>query len=269
MLDLAARVSAEVRDPARARRRSARAAGLPLRPEATSLRRSIGPRTGRRTPWRPGRALLGAVAAPERPVVLALHPGTRAALDAGGVCPSRRVVVDRAAGLSIVAGAAAPRRRRADRFGRRSARVGLAGRSVPGSPNDDRMGRDRRRRRQLGRPRRASTARPPCASSPSAPPSDFGAPRRRPERAANLHLGGARARPNGSPTHCAARFLPGGDRRDQATPRRPICMIVHAYYEEDARVRREAETLVAAGWEVDVFGLRRPGEERPRASWPA
>jgi glycosyltransferase involved in cell wall biosynthesis len=46
-----------------------------------------------------------------------------------------------------------------------------------------------------------------------------------------------------------------------ATPRRPICMIVHAYYEEDSRVRREAETLVAAGWEVDVFGLRRPGEE--------
>jgi glycosyltransferase involved in cell wall biosynthesis len=46
-----------------------------------------------------------------------------------------------------------------------------------------------------------------------------------------------------------------------AAPRRPICMIVHAYYEEDARVRREAETLVAAGWEVDVFGLRRPGEE--------
>lgn len=44
-------------------------------------------------------------------------------------------------------------------------------------------------------------------------------------------------------------------------PRRPICMIVHAYYEEDARVRREAETLVAAGWGVDVFALRRPGEE--------
>jgi glycosyltransferase involved in cell wall biosynthesis len=43
--------------------------------------------------------------------------------------------------------------------------------------------------------------------------------------------------------------------------RHPVCMIVHAYYEEDPRVRREAETLVAAGWEVDVFGLRRPGEE--------
>jgi len=45
-----------------------------------------------------------------------------------------------------------------------------------------------------------------------------------------------------------------------AVPRRPVCMIVHAYYEEDPRVRREAETLVAAGWEVDVYGLRRPGE---------
>jgi glycosyltransferase involved in cell wall biosynthesis len=45
-----------------------------------------------------------------------------------------------------------------------------------------------------------------------------------------------------------------------STSRRPICMIVHAYYEEDPRVRREAESLVAAGWEVDVFGLRRPGE---------
>jgi glycosyltransferase involved in cell wall biosynthesis len=39
-------------------------------------------------------------------------------------------------------------------------------------------------------------------------------------------------------------------------------MIVHAYYEEDPRVRREAESLVAAGWEVDVIGLRRPGETR-------
>jgi len=44
-------------------------------------------------------------------------------------------------------------------------------------------------------------------------------------------------------------------------PRRPICMIVHAYYEEDPRVRRQAEALLAAGWEVDVYGLRRPGEK--------
>jgi len=42
--------------------------------------------------------------------------------------------------------------------------------------------------------------------------------------------------------------------------RRPIAMLVHSYYEEDPRVRRQAETLVAAGRPVDVFSLRRPGD---------
>jgi glycosyltransferase involved in cell wall biosynthesis len=37
-------------------------------------------------------------------------------------------------------------------------------------------------------------------------------------------------------------------------------MIVHAYYEEDPRVRREAESLVARGRPVDVFSLRRDGD---------
>jgi glycosyltransferase involved in cell wall biosynthesis len=37
-------------------------------------------------------------------------------------------------------------------------------------------------------------------------------------------------------------------------------MLTHSYYEEDARVRRAAETLVLAGYAVDVFGLRPPGE---------
>ncbi len=37
-------------------------------------------------------------------------------------------------------------------------------------------------------------------------------------------------------------------------------MIVHSYYDEDPRVRREAESLVAAGRVVIVIGLRRPGE---------
>jgi glycosyltransferase involved in cell wall biosynthesis len=41
---------------------------------------------------------------------------------------------------------------------------------------------------------------------------------------------------------------------------RPIAMLVHSYYEEDPRVRREAEALVAAGHEVDVFSLCRPGD---------
>ena len=39
-------------------------------------------------------------------------------------------------------------------------------------------------------------------------------------------------------------------------------MLVHAYYDEDPRVRREAESLVAAGRPVDVFGLRREGDAR-------
>jgi glycosyltransferase involved in cell wall biosynthesis len=38
-------------------------------------------------------------------------------------------------------------------------------------------------------------------------------------------------------------------------------MIVHSYYDEDPRVRREAESLVAAGRPVHVLGLRRPGDE--------
>lgn len=40
--------------------------------------------------------------------------------------------------------------------------------------------------------------------------------------------------------------------------RRPVAMLTHSYYEEDPRVRREAESLVAAGRRVDVFALRRP-----------
>lgn len=36
-------------------------------------------------------------------------------------------------------------------------------------------------------------------------------------------------------------------------------MIVHSYYEEDPRVRREAESLVGAGRPVVVLGLRAPG----------
>jgi glycosyltransferase involved in cell wall biosynthesis len=37
-------------------------------------------------------------------------------------------------------------------------------------------------------------------------------------------------------------------------------MVTHSYYEEDPRVRREAEALAAAGRQVDVFALRRPDD---------
>ena len=42
---------------------------------------------------------------------------------------------------------------------------------------------------------------------------------------------------------------------------RPVLMIVHSYYDEDPRVRREAEAVVASGRPVLVLGLRRPGED--------
>jgi glycosyltransferase involved in cell wall biosynthesis len=45
------------------------------------------------------------------------------------------------------------------------------------------------------------------------------------------------------------------------TPRR-IAMLTHSYYEEDPRVRREAETLADAGHQVEVFALRRPTDPR-------
>ncbi len=42
------------------------------------------------------------------------------------------------------------------------------------------------------------------------------------------------------------------------TPTR-ILVVTHSYYEEDPRVRREGEALVAAGMSVDVLGLRKQG----------
>lgn len=84
MLDLAARISGEIRDPA------------VLGPIGDSLGLRLLPgqflfatvhRAGNREPatmaaWT---SLLGAAATPDRPVVLALHPGTRAALAAAGI----------------------------------------------------------------------------------------------------------------------------------------------------------------------------------------
>jgi glycosyltransferase involved in cell wall biosynthesis len=43
---------------------------------------------------------------------------------------------------------------------------------------------------------------------------------------------------------------------------RRVLMIVHSYYDEDPRVRREAEALVAAGRPVTVIGLRREHDDR-------
>ena len=53
----------------------------------------------------------------------------------------------------------------------------------------------------------------------------------------------------------------GADRadRDDGGAKRAVLMIVHSYYEEDPRVRREAESILGSGRPVVVLGLRRDG----------
>ncbi len=132
-------------------------------------------------------------------------------------------------------GDAAPR---SPRMGRRDRRRHRALRHRLGAGLRRRRSR-RRHRRLLARPRRPT---PPGA-----------APRgRMVER--QLSAGSA----GRSRTTASARTHRGTTA--SAPPRRrPVLMIVHSHYDEDPRVRREAESLVAAGRPVVVLGLRLPG----------
>ena len=136
--------------------------------------------------------------------------------------------------------------------------------------------------RTSGRPTRSTSTPtrwiwPPCASRPTGSSS-------RPTRSSGWSIGLEReparrcaSRPatwstGSSRPRTAPRltFSPGwkrsrgaesmADHDDRAVRIRPACMIVHSYYEEDPRVRREAEALVARGRPVDVIALRRPGD---------
>jgi UDP-N-acetylglucosamine 2-epimerase len=89
MQDLAARVAAGVRDPA-----ALAATGLGLAPGGylfATVHRADNRRPAAMAAWA---EVLGAVATAERPVILALHPGTNAALDeaAIGLPPTVRVI---------------------------------------------------------------------------------------------------------------------------------------------------------------------------------
>jgi UDP-N-acetylglucosamine 2-epimerase len=94
MLDLAARVSGELRDAAVLGPISARL-GVSLAPGRflfATVHRAENRDPAAMARWS---ALLGAVAAPDRPVLLALHPGTRASLGAAGiVLPTGVVIVE-------------------------------------------------------------------------------------------------------------------------------------------------------------------------------
>jgi UDP-GlcNAc3NAcA epimerase len=92
MLDLAARVSADVKDPAVLAPIAAR---LNLALETgrflfATVHRAENRSTAAMTAWT---SILGAVATADRPVVLALHPGTRVALDTAGIALPRNVIV--------------------------------------------------------------------------------------------------------------------------------------------------------------------------------
>ncbi len=92
MLDLAARVSAEVRDPSALSAVAARL-GLSLAPGRylfATVHRAENRHPAAIAAWS---ALLGDLARSDRPVVLALHPGTAAALEAAGVSLPPNVVV--------------------------------------------------------------------------------------------------------------------------------------------------------------------------------
>ena len=94
MFDLAARVSREIRDPGVLAPIAARL-GLPLAPGRFLFATVHRAENRDRVAMARWCELLGAAAAPDRPVVLALHPGTRAALDAARlVLPAGVAVVE-------------------------------------------------------------------------------------------------------------------------------------------------------------------------------
>jgi UDP-GlcNAc3NAcA epimerase len=94
MLDLAARVSREVRDPGELAA-VARRLGLDLAPGGyvfATIHRAENRAAAAMRAWT---GLLEAVSRPERPVLLALHPGTREALRAAGVeVPANAIVIE-------------------------------------------------------------------------------------------------------------------------------------------------------------------------------
>ncbi len=112
-----------------------------------------------------GRRCWRRAASPDRPVVLALHPGTRAAVDGGrrrAPAAGRR---RRAAAATRRRSRSAARGSRPDRLGRRPARGGVAAACLPRPARDDGVGRGGRRLRWLDGRRRPRPGSRPSPSS--------------------------------------------------------------------------------------------------------
>ena len=152
MQDLASRVAAEVRDPDALvpAGDALAAAGAPdlaavLRPGGfmfATIHRAENREPAALAAWP---AILGDAARPRRPVILALHPGTRAALEAAGDHPAARRPGRGAARLPDEPHPPAPRGGRHHRLRRRPARVRVARNALPRAPLDHRVGGGGRR----------------------------------------------------------------------------------------------------------------------------
>ena len=167
-------------------RRRAADRRVPVRDGPSSREPSAGrdPRLGRAA---------GGVARADRPVVLALHPGTRAAIDALGLEPSPNVIVVEPLGYRSSLAAQLHAAAVADRLGRGPARGRLARHAVSRAAQFDRVARDDRGRRGDLRPRghrRGAGARSARSTGAAGP----GTGRRRASRAAADDRDGRRDR---------------------------------------------------------------------------
>jgi glycosyltransferase involved in cell wall biosynthesis len=64
------------------------------------------------------------------------------------------------------------------------------------------------------------------------------------------------------PVDAGSRLAGSGRGRSRGAASRRVAIVVHADYPADTRVRRQAEALTAAGFDVDIVALRHAGQEK-------
>ena len=125
------------------------------------------------------------------------------------------------------------------------------------------------RRLPVGRSRRAS-AQESAGRSAAWQRACFGSRRSpvriRPPRPRLTGIAGRHAQQLEADDRGRSRFAPGC--RASPVGRGRVAILVHALVPGDARIRRQGDALVDAGYEVDVFALRGPGEAAEERDGP-